>query len=124
RRPKRAQIDALARELAELEREPQTASSRDRIAALEEELERLRRRRALIPYVDPIDVRFNRFDQQPVPNANAVMFCLMDVSGSMGEREKDMAKRFFVLLHLFLKRRYERIEIVFIRHTHEAQEVD
>ena len=52
------------------------------------------------------------------------MFCLMDVSGSMGEREKDLAKRFFVLLHLFLKRRYDRIDIVFIRHTHEAQEVD
>jgi uncharacterized sporulation protein YeaH/YhbH (DUF444 family) len=52
------------------------------------------------------------------------MFCLMDVSGSMGEREKDLAKRFFVLLHLFLTRRYERTELVFIRHTHEAQEVD
>jgi hypothetical protein len=52
------------------------------------------------------------------------MFCLMDVSGSMGEHEKDLAKRFFVLLHMFLKRRYERVEIVFIRHTHEAQEVD
>jgi len=53
-----------------------------------------------------------------------VMFCLMDVSGSMGEREKDLAKRFFVLLHLFLKRRYEKVDIVFIRHTHDAQEVD
>jgi hypothetical protein len=52
------------------------------------------------------------------------MFCLMDVSGSMGEREKDLAKRFYMLLHLFLKRRYERVEIVFIRHTHDAQEVD
>ena len=59
-----------------------------------------------------------------VPRAKAVMFCLMDVSGSMGEREKDLAKRFFMLLHLFLKRRYERVDIVFIRHTHEAQEVD
>ena len=52
------------------------------------------------------------------------MFCLMDVSGSMGEREKDLAKRFYILLHLFLKRRYEKVDIVFIRHTHEAQEVD
>ena len=52
------------------------------------------------------------------------MFCLMDVSGSMGEREKDLAKRFFVLLHLFLKRRYKKVDIVFIRHTHDAQEVD
>jgi uncharacterized sporulation protein YeaH/YhbH (DUF444 family) len=85
---------------------------------------RLERRRRRISYVDPVDVRFNRFERQPVPNANAVMFCLMDVSGSMGEREKDLAKRFFVLLHLFLKRRYERIDIVFIRHTDEAREVD
>jgi uncharacterized sporulation protein YeaH/YhbH (DUF444 family) len=52
------------------------------------------------------------------------MLCLMDVSGSMGQREKDLAKRFFVMLHLFLKRRYKKIDIVFIRHTHEAQEVD
>ena len=52
------------------------------------------------------------------------MFCLMDVSASMGEREKDLAKRFFILLHLFLKRKYERVDVVFIRHTHEAKEVD
>ena len=62
--------------------------------------------------------------RQPVPTSQAVMFCLMDVSGSMGEREKDLAKRFYMLLHLFLKRRYERVDVVFIRHTHEAQEVD
>lgn len=78
----------------------------------------------MIAFIDPVDIRFNRFEAQPQPNANAVMFCLMDVSGSMGEREKDLAKRFFVLLHLFLKRRYDRTDIVFIRHTHMAQEVD
>ena len=77
-----------------------------------------------MPFLDPVDVRFNAFEQQPVPTSQAVMFCLMDVSGSMGEREKDLAKRFFMLLHLFLKRRYERLDIVFIRHTHDAQEVD
>ena len=52
------------------------------------------------------------------------MFCLMDVSGSMDEHMKDLAKRFFSLLYLFLKRRYRHVEIVFIRHTHEAKEVD
>jgi uncharacterized sporulation protein YeaH/YhbH (DUF444 family) len=52
------------------------------------------------------------------------MFCLMDVSGSMGEREKGLAKRFFILLHLFLQRRYDRVDLVFVRHTHEAEEVD
>jgi uncharacterized sporulation protein YeaH/YhbH (DUF444 family) len=48
----------------------------------------------------------------------------MDVSASMDEAMKDLAKRFFMLLHLFLQRRYEHVEIVFIRHTHHAQEVD
>ena len=71
-----------------------------------------------------IDVRYNRFEPRPVPRTKAVMFCLMDVSASMGEREKDLAKRFFILLHLFLKRTYQRVELVFIRHTHEASEVD
>ena len=124
RRPKQAELDAVLQEIATLELVPSSAAASQRIAALREDLDRLERRRRRIAYVDPVDIRFNRFDPQPVPNANAVMFCLMDVSGSMGEREKDLAKRFFVLLHLFLKRRYDRIEIVFIRHTHLAQEVD
>ena len=95
-----------------------------RIGELDAEIERLKRRQRAIPFIDPIDVRYNRFTPVTVPRAKAVMFCLMDVSASMGEREKDLAKRFFILLHLFLKRKYERVDIVFIRHTHEAAEVD
>lgn len=125
RRPKQSEIDEIAAELLKLEGERRpSAATQQRIALLREQHATLARRRKLIPYIDPIDIRFNRFEPQPVPNANAVMFCLMDVSGSMGEREKDLAKRFFVLLHLFLKRRYEKTDIVFIRHTHEASEVD
>ena len=52
------------------------------------------------------------------------MFCLMDVSGSMDEARKDLAKRFFILLYLFLTRHYEKIDVVFIRHHTQAQEVD
>lgn len=122
-RPKRAEVEAILAELERIEAEG-TEPARARAAALRVELERLERRRKVIAFVDPVDIRFNRFDAQPLPNAKAVMFCLMDVSGSMGEREKDLAKRFFVLLHLFLKRRYDRTDIVFIRHTHTAQEVD
>ncbi len=91
---------------------------------LAREIERLKRRQRAIPFIDPIDVRYSRFSPVLVPRAKAVMFCLMDVSASMGEREKELAKRFFILLHLFLKRKYERVDIVFIRHTHEAAEVD
>ncbi|UUP15721.1 YeaH/YhbH family protein [Nitratireductor thuwali] len=101
-----------------------TREQREELLALRAERDELMRRRKVIAYIDPLDVRYSYFDQQPEPNANAVMFCLMDVSASMGEREKDLAKRFFVLLHLFLSRRYEKTDIVFIRHTHDASEVD
>jgi uncharacterized protein len=124
-RPSEQEFLAVVDEIAALEGEATpTQQQRRRLAELRTELDALERRRKRIAYVDPVDVRFNRFERLPMPNASAVMFCLMDVSASMGEREKDMAKRFFVLLHLFLKRRYERIDIVFIRHTDEAREVD
>ncbi|MEL6753764.1 MAG: YeaH/YhbH family protein, partial [Pseudomonadota bacterium] len=125
KRPSSSEVSDLKAELFELERvsEPDE-KQRARIIELHEEIEAKSKRQAAIPYIDPLDVRFKQFEKEPQPNANAVMFCLMDVSASMGEREKDLAKRFFVLLHLFLTRRYERIELVFIRHTHNAQEVD
>jgi len=53
-----------------------------------------------------------------------VMFCLMDVSGSMDEARKELSKRFFILLYLFLTRHYDKIDLVFIRHHTQAQEVD
>jgi len=77
-----------------------------------------------VPYIDPIDIRYRRFENQPKPVAQAVMFCLMDVSGSMSEHMKDLAKRFYMLLYIFLTRRYRHVEIVFIRHTDRAEEVD
>ena len=87
-------------------------------------LKRVKRRRALIGFIDPIDLRFNNFRPKTRPNYKAVIFCLMDVSGSMQEREKDLAKRFFMLFHLLIERIYAETEIVFIRHTQKAEEVD
>ncbi|MDV0440785.1 DUF444 family protein, partial [Xanthomonas sacchari] len=95
-----------------------------RALELEQALLKLRERAKRIPYVDPIDLRFRRFEPYPRPIAQAVMFCLMDVSGSMTEHMKDLAKRFYILLHIFLTRRYRHVEIVFIRHTDRATEVD
>jgi uncharacterized sporulation protein YeaH/YhbH (DUF444 family) len=95
-----------------------------RIAALLAEEAELRARVAKIPFIDTFDLRFRNRVTQPMPIAQAVMFCIMDVSGSMDESRKDLAKRFFILLHLFLKRHYERIEIVFIRHHTTAKVVD
>ena len=89
-----------------------------------EEIEKLQKKRSSIPWVDPMDLRYRRFDKNPVPNSQAVMFCLMDVSGSMGQHEKDIAKRFYLLLYLFLQRKYEKVQLVFVRHTEDAREVD
>jgi len=84
----------------------------------------LKKQRDSIPFIDDFDLRYKLFVEQPKPITKAVMFCLMDVSGSMGEYEKDLAKRFFMLLHMFLNRKYEKVDVVFIRHTTDAYEVD
>src|SRR3954447_19088127 len=121
RRPKPDELQALRDEIEALK---EGDSDEARLHELEEELRRKERRTGLIPYIDPIDVRYKRFDPMPRPVAQAVMFCLMDVSGSMTEHMKDLAKRFYVLLYIFLKRRYKNVDVVFIRHTHQASEVD
>jgi uncharacterized sporulation protein YeaH/YhbH (DUF444 family) len=95
----------------------------DRIAELEAQIVELRRTAKHIPYIDPIDLRYRNRVRVPVPSAKAVMFCLMDVSGSMDEARKDMSKRFFMLLYMFLTRHYEKIDLVFLRHHTQAQEV-
>ncbi|MES5481770.1 YeaH/YhbH family protein [Bradyrhizobium sp. INPA03-11B] len=117
RRPRKDDIEALEAELAECDDD----TRRRELLAL---LEALKAKAKRIPFIDPIDIRYRRFETVPKPVAQAVMFCLMDVSGSMSEHMKDLAKRFYMLLYVFLKRRYKHVEIVFIRHTDRAEEVD
>ena len=117
----RRQIRELQEELASLEDMP---GSRERIREITNELDRLERRLNHIPFLDDFDLKYNNLIQQPLPTSNAVMFCLMDVSGSMTQEIKDLAKRFFILLHLFLKQTYKKIDIVFLRHHTVASEVD
>jgi len=88
------------------------------------ELEEVKTRSAKVPFIDPVDLRHRSLVEVAAPRTAAVMFCLMDVSGSMDEHRKDLAKRFFNLLYLFLTRKYEKVELVFIRHTEIAEEVD
>lgn len=121
RRPKTDEIRALEAEIAGLE---ESGEAPERLPVLREELATALRRLGRIAWVDPVDLRYHRFTPTPRPTARAVMFCLMDVSGSMTESMKDLAKRFFLLLHVFLERRYKRVDLVFIRHTEAAEEVD
>jgi uncharacterized protein len=95
-----------------------------RVEVAELELQEVRRRAAEIPFLDPVDLRHRSLVEVQIPSTAAVMFCLMDVSSSMDEKRKDLAKRFFTLLYLFLTRKYKKVDLVFIRHTDQAQEVD
>ncbi|GAA3072664.1 YeaH/YhbH family protein [Rhizobium viscosum] len=116
-RPKVEEIEALQKQIDECD------NAEERLV-LEDRLRTLTLKSKRIPYIDPLDVRYRRFENTPKPVVKAVMFCLMDVSGSMSEHMKDLAKRFYLLLYLFLSQRYEKVEIVFIRHTEKAEEVD
>jgi uncharacterized protein len=94
------------------------------VIMLRKEIERLKEKIARVPFIDTFDLRYDNRIDQPKPTTQAVMFCIMDVSGSMGAEEKDIAKRFFMLLYLFLTKTYEKIQVIFISHHTEAHEVD
>ena len=104
--------------------DPLSDEQHEKKQAIEEEIEHLSHRLNRIPFLDEFDLKYNLTVKIPQPSPKAVMFCLLDVSGSMTQEIKDTAKRFFFLLYLFLKKNYEKIEIVFIRHHASASEVD
>lgn len=121
---KRRQLQELNAELVELEKIPEAHRDYVRYREVLELIAKLERSISKIPWLDTFDLKYNLMIKQPIPRSKAVMFCIMDVSGSMDQATKDIAKRFFILLYLFLQRNYEKTEIVFIRHHTSAKEVD
>ena len=124
-----ALVTPLNRALHELEAERAALLEKgepdlEALAVLDEDIARLKSRIGGVPYIDPTDLRFVNRVRVPQPCVQAVMFCVMDVSGSMDQARKDLAKRFFLMLYMFLSRSYERVEVVFIRHHTQAEEVD
>jgi uncharacterized sporulation protein YeaH/YhbH (DUF444 family) len=117
-RPKPEELEELEAKL-----EDPSLDEEEKLAILQE-IDTMKSRLQNIPWIDPFDVRYNNFIPETKPKFKAVMFCLMDVSGSMGEREKDLAKRFYILLYRFLKLKYGKVEVVFIRHHSTASIVD
>ncbi|MCS6136172.1 YeaH/YhbH family protein [Shewanella baltica] len=119
---KKKLLNELEQELAELENIPGTKA--ELILDLKAQIEELKQKIARVPFIDTFDLRFNNYSKREIPSSQAVMFCLMDVSGSMDQATKDMAKRFYILLYLFLTRTYKNLEVVYIRHHTQAKEVD
>lgn len=120
--PLRQRLEVLQQEWEQVVAEHGEGGAR--ACELQEEMARLRARLEAIPFIDEFDLRYTHRVRVPQPSTQAVMFCLMDVSGSMDEERKQVAKRFFMLLYLFLRRTYERIDLVFVRHHTQAAEVD
>lgn len=119
---KKKQLKQLEEELTSLENTP--GANAEAIIALKQDIKLLKSKIAKVPFIDTFDLRYNNFAKQEIPSSQAVMFCLMDVSGSMDQATKDMAKRFYILLYLFLTRTYKNLEVVYIRHHTQAKEVD
>lgn len=118
---------ALARpldaEILALEQALESSTDPEQRAEIQLQLDELRARRATVCYIDPVDLRYRRHEVKNQVQSQAVMFCVMDVSASMTEREKEIAKRFFLLLYLFLSKNYQKVDVIFIRHTDQAEEV-
>lgn len=119
---KRRQLKELEAELTQLEQDPH-----DNVQAkitINKAIKDIKEKINKVPFIDSFDLRYRNYAKQPVPTSKAVMFCLMDVSGSMDQATKDIAKRFYILLYLFLSRTYKTIDVVYIRHHTQAKEVD
>ncbi len=114
------ELEACAAQL----RDSRLPSDIQLLKEMDEQITELRRKIHRVPWLDDFDLKYNLHVKMPVPRSRAVMFCIMDVSGSMDQATKDIAKRFFMLLYMFLQRNYERTEVVFIRHHTSAKEVD
>ncbi|WP_214000237.1 YeaH/YhbH family protein [Arsukibacterium sp.] len=119
---KKSKLAELEQQLQALDLEP-VPDQQQRLQLLEQ-IAALKASIAAVPFIDSFDLRFRNYQKKPEPTSKAVMFCLMDVSGSMDQATKDMAKRFYILLYLFLSRSYKNVEVVYIRHHTQAKEVD
>jgi uncharacterized sporulation protein YeaH/YhbH (DUF444 family) len=111
------------KKIKEIEEKLKTETDSIVIDALQKELDKLKKMKLSVSFMEEVDLQYNNFEKVSVPVTSAVMFCIMDVSGSMGEQEKDISKRFFMLLYMFLTKQYEKIEMVFVRHHTSAKEV-
>ncbi len=119
----RKKLHEIEEEIAQLEEQDELLIDLQKLSQLKDLAEQLRQKIARTPFLDTYDLRYNHHIREPKPSSQAVMFCVMDVSGSMTQETKNIAKRFYILLYLFLSRSYEKIDLVFIRHHTSAKEV-
>jgi hypothetical protein len=70
------------------------------------------------------DLMYRHYKLSPKPCTNAVIFFIMDVSGSMSDDKRFLARSFYFLLYQFIRMKYDTVDVVFITHDTEAREVE
>jgi len=74
------------------------------------------------PFIED-DLRYWRVREEHKKDYNAVVICIMDVSGSMDQSKKYLARSFYFLLYQFIRLKYANVEVAFVAHTTVAKEV-
>lgn len=70
------------------------------------------------------DLRYHRVRITHKKDFNAVVICIMDVSGSMDQTKKYIARSFYFLLYQFIRLKYSNVDVAFVAHTTVAKEVN
>lgn len=127
-KPHRDEIEILEAELLALEEQlqknPSSESIKSEMLRVQERIKELQDKISFLNSFDKSDLRFRKKEAKPLKTVDAVLIMVMDISGSMDESKKTIARRWFALLYAFIKRRYGNTELVFIAHTDEAFEMN
>jgi len=123
----REELEQLEKELDQLEEtlinNPLNGVANSRYHEVKARIEELRTKIGAIPFFEKVDLRYRKTEKVQVKQADAVLVMVMDISGSMDEEKKTIARKFFALQYAFIERRYPNTDLVFIAHTDDAEEM-
>lgn len=117
-KPYKEELEALREELETVE------ENSERWKEITARMEELAAKVSFLDSFDKSDLRYRKKEAKPLKTVDAVLIMLMDISGSMGQEEKSIARRWFALLYEFIKRKYPSVELRFIAHTDEVFEMN
>lgn len=115
---------SLMEELDAILQEEDSDEKTAKVAELKAQIEEVSRVISAIPFFEKMDLRYAKTEQQLVRSVDAVLIIIMDISGSMSQYEKTIARKFFALQYAFIRRKYPSIDVIFIAHTETAMEMD
>lgn len=123
----RQELEELEEELKQIEEtlsgNPLNAVANARYKEVTSRIDELRARILAVPFFEKVDLRYRKSERVQVKSADAVFIMVMDISGSMDEDKKRIARKFFTLQYGFIKRKYPNTDLVFIAHTDDAEEM-